>query len=185
MPRQVVPDRRGHSQQNRRRDHRVGAAKIVEKRNQNQATAGGAEQIEEIHAIHALDAFRHRDRNHRARKKERQRAREIDAGQRQIAEFSGTRQDEDQRSHHGHAIDHRQDAQLVEDISAAAGDHIGKQAARAQPEQCNRDCKKREMVIEDYRKDARERQLQDQCRKRGERDAQIELRPLGLAGFIG
>ncbi len=87
--------------------------------------------------------------------------------------------------HDGHAVDHRQDAQLAEDISAATGDHVGKQPARAQPEQCNRDREKREMVIENHRKDARERQLQDQRGKGGERDAQIELRPLGLAGFSG
>ncbi len=73
----------------------------------------------------------------------------------------------------------------MEDISAAAGDHVGKQPAGAQPEQRNRDRQKREMVVEDHRKDARERQLQNQRRKRGERHAQIELGPLGLAGFSG
>ena len=65
------------------------------------------------------------------------------------------------------------------------GHNVGKQSARAQSEQGDRDRQKREMVIEDHRKDARERQLQDQGRKRGERHAQIELRPFGLAGFSG
>ncbi len=43
-----------------------------------------------------MNGFRYGNGNHRARKEERQRAGEIDAGQRPVSEFSGTRQDEDQ-----------------------------------------------------------------------------------------
>ena len=160
--RQVVPDGRRHREQNRNRDHRIGAAKVIQKRNQNQATAGRAEQIEKIHAIHALDAFRYRDGNHRAREKERQRAGEINAGQRQIAEFSGARQNEDQRRQQRPRCSPPPGLpSLWKMFPPRLGHNVGKQAAGAQPEQCNRDGEKREMVVKDHGEDARERKLQN------------------------
>ena len=43
--RQVVPDRRRHGQQNRRRDHGVRAAQVIQKWNQNQELADRALQV--------------------------------------------------------------------------------------------------------------------------------------------
>ena len=183
--RQVVPNRRRHGEQNRNRNHRVRSAKIAQKRNQQQATAGRAEQIEEIHAVHALDGFPYSNGNHRAREKEGKRARKINSRQREVAIPSAARQNVDQRRHHRQAVHHRQNAEFVEYVSAAIGHNIGKQAARAQSEQGDRDGEKREVVEENHRENPRERQLQNQRRKRGKRDAQIELRPLRFDGFSG
>ena len=82
VARLMKPDGRRDGVEHAGGDHRVGSAESIEERNQHQASGGRARQIEEIGAIHALDGFRHGDRNHRPGQKERQRAGDVNRGQR-------------------------------------------------------------------------------------------------------
>src|SRR5207244_875360 len=50
-----LPDCRRSREQHGRHDGRVGAAESVQQRNEQQAAARGAEQIEKVDAVYALD----------------------------------------------------------------------------------------------------------------------------------
>ena len=160
-----------------RRDHGVGSAESVQKRNQHQASGGRARQIEKIGAVHALDGFGHGDRNHRPGEKERQRAGDVNGGQRAVSQFAGTRQNEPQRRHHAQRVGQSQHAELRIQAPGARHHHVGKHAARAQSEERDRNRQEREVVIKHHRENARERQLQDQRGERGDAQAQIQLVP--------
>ncbi len=68
----------------------------------------------------------------------------------EVRERMNTRQ-----KHHHKAVQNRQCSQLEIDVSAPAGDDIRKYTASAQSEECDGDSEKSEMIIEDYREDAR------------------------------
>ena len=62
-------------------------------------------------------------------------------------------------------------------IAGPRRDDVGEHATRAQTEQGNRDRQKGEVVVKDDRKNAGERQLQNQRGERREAEPEIELRP--------
>ena len=72
-----------------------------------------------------------------------------------------------------------QHAEPAEDIPALdSRPRVRQHSARAQAEERDGNGKKREMVVENDGKDARQRQFENQRRERGERDADVNLRPV-------
>jgi hypothetical protein len=157
--RQVVPNGRRHREQHRRGQHRVRSAKIIEQRNQGQATGCGPKQIEEVHAIHPLDAFRDGQRHNSPGEKEGQGGGKVHCSQCAIVQFTRAREQIDQRENNGNAIQHCQCSEFKIDVPAPARHHVREDTARAQPEQSDGDCEKREVIIKDDRENTGERQL--------------------------
>ena len=158
---QVEPDGRRHGQNHGSRQHGIRTAEAVQQGQQQHAAHGRAHQVEEVDSVDALDGLRDGERNDGSAKEERQRAGEVDQGQSPVAEFARTREDKHQRAQHRDTVDGRQGAQLHEKIAAPRRNQVRENAPGPQPEQGDRNRQKREMVVKDDGKDARQRQFQN------------------------
>ena len=85
-------------------DDGARSAEPVEQRQQHEAAGRGAEQVEEIDAVDALDGLRDGQRDDRAGDEERQRGREVDEGQIEVAEVIPLNQDDEQRQQHAEGV---------------------------------------------------------------------------------
>jgi hypothetical protein len=156
----MKPDCGRNRKQQRRNNDGVRAADPVEQRNQHGATAGCADQVEEIDAIDAADRVRYYERENGSGKQERKRGDKIRENQ-FPARRRGTPQQKGQAQDDENGIEDGKHADFPVQRTAPACDDVRKYAAGAEPEEGNRNRQKRE-VIEIYnRKDAREGKLED------------------------
>jgi len=172
------PDERGQRHRQRGEHHRVRSADHVQQRHHGQARPRAAHQVG---AIQQADARRLAGEDYgkgQAGQKERNGGDQVDQRQAQKAgaaqlQRDGNVQHDDQRDNDGDGVERgdgrgeRARGPARQPLAA----YMGEDAAGAKPEQGYRDRQKREVIEEDDRKQAGERQLQQQAAQAHDKDA--------------
>ena len=109
--------------QNRRRDHRVRAAKCIQQRDEDEAAGRRADKVEKVDPVYPLDGFRDGERHDRARQKTARRY-EIDERKRTGAGLPRARHDNGKRKDNGHSVHGSHPAEFPERISRPGGNYV-------------------------------------------------------------
>ena len=104
--RHAVPDGARGGEQHGHKHHGADAAEVVQKRHQQQASGRGAQQVEEIDAVDALDGLRNSQRNNHSGNEEWQGSGEVDQGQAPGAGLLLLRDNHGQRHDDQKAVEH-------------------------------------------------------------------------------
>ena len=113
-------EQRGADRHRRPRQHDAGRAEPIEQRNEDQAAAGGADEIGGVDRIDARGEPRNRERDDEAAGEERQRGQRVDGEHqpeilRRVVQADAEPHEEEERDERGDGVDERLDRQQPAD----------------------------------------------------------------------
>ena len=174
-PRQAVPDGGGGGEGDGGGDHGVRTTDQFEQGQQEEASHGGAGEIEKVDPVDLPDGLADGERDDGAGSEEGQRGGEINQSQVPVGEIVSLGQKDGERQDDQQAIGDAEAPQAGEQRRLPGGHHIGKHPAQSQTEERDGDGEEGEVVVEHHRKDTRESEFHQEGRHGGEGDAQVDF----------